>query len=273
MKILNLLLLFSQMSVLSQINCTIYKDSLCKRACEIATNAGEKDQGSKESQEMFDQAIEMCPNFDYAYSEKSVPHLKRGDFIAWKKLIDKAVQINPKDNLGYRGWCKYQFLRDYKGALSDLERLDSLNEYDIGYSKNGDYHLRIVIALCYKGLGNKSKAISLIKKQLADKKYSPFNYDYFHLGVLYYEIGDYPNAINFLKKQIANANYFAETYYYLGLAYKKSKNLELCTRNLRTAENFYAKGFFMRDSYTNQMDKVFLADVINEINALINQSK
>lgn len=140
----------------------------CYEACVTATE-GEAGQGTKASQLQFDKAIELCPSFDYAYFEKAVPYLKRGDFITWRKLIDKAVELNPTGHLGYRGWCKYQFIRDYRGAIRDLEKLDSLTSFDIGYSINGDYQLNIAKALCYKALGQKTKAIEIIENQITQK--------------------------------------------------------------------------------------------------------
>ena len=62
--------------------------------------------------------------------------------------MNKAVALDPKEHLPYRGWCRYQFFRDYEGAIQDIERLDSLSKYDIGYSVNAEYHLHIARALC-----------------------------------------------------------------------------------------------------------------------------
>lgn len=151
---------------LAQPNCNVYKDNEpCFKACELAIKAGQY-QGSQQSQTQFDEAIALCPTLDYAYFEKSVPYLKRGQFIEWKKLIDRAVDLNPTQHLGYRGWCRFQFLRDYEGAIADLEKLGSLIGPNLGYSVNGDYPLAIALALCYKQLGNKQKAIEIIEAQL-----------------------------------------------------------------------------------------------------------
>lgn len=113
-------------AVYAQLNCNVYKeDKACYEACTIAVEAGNY-QGYKQSQQGFDKAITLCPALSYAWFEKSVPYLKRGLFVEWRKLIDKAVELDPLQHLGYRGWCRYQFLRDYKGAIEDLEKLDQL---------------------------------------------------------------------------------------------------------------------------------------------------
>lgn len=251
----------------SQPNCNVYKmnnNQPCYEACISATE-GEAAQGTKQSQLQFDKAIELCPSFDYAYFEKAVPYLKRGDFISWKKLIDKAVELNPTGHLGYRGWCRYQFVRDYRGAINDFEKLDSLLSYDIGYSINGDYQLNIAKALCYKALGQKSKAIEIIENQLAKKDYTPMIYDYLHLGVLKMETGDSDGGIEYLKMSIAFNDYLAEPYYYLGLIYKKQKMTTEFKENMEKAKAYYLKGYKRFDPYTHPMDKIYLADIEREL--------
>ena len=264
--------LLSSLTIISfynfgQPNCNVYKynnNEPCYKGCILATE-GEGPQGSKESQIKFDSATKLCPNFDYAYREKSVPYLKRGDFITWKKLIDKAVAVDPMANLGYRGWCRFQFVRDYQGAIADLEKLDSLTNFDIGYSANGDYQLNIAKALCYKAIGQKKKAIEIIEKQLSEKGYSPMLYDYFHLGVLKMEVGETEQAISILKKSISTTDYFAEPYYYLALIYKKQKLPKEFKENMAEAKARYLKGNKRFDPYTQPMDKIYWADIEREL--------
>lgn len=261
-------LLCLTLKAVGQPNCNIYKwegDTLCFRACLEATKAITFRQGSRQSQIHFDKAIALCPTFDYAYFEKAVPYLKRGDFITWKKLIDKAVELNPTQRLGYRGWCRYQFLADYKGAIQDIEQLESIIDYDIGYCQNGDYHLNIAKALCYKGIGEKSKAIQTIEKQLSLEDYSPLPYDYLHLGVLKLEVCDYPDAIVALKKQNEINPYLAENYFYLALAYKGLNDKEEYKKNLLIAREHYLKNNKRTDPYSEPMDKIYLINIENEI--------
>jgi tetratricopeptide (TPR) repeat protein len=253
----------------AQYNCNVFKfenNERCYNACVLATKA-EADQGSKASQVQFDKAIDLCPDFDWAYFEKAVPYLKRGDFITWKKLIDKAVELNPTVHLGYRAWCRYQFIRDYHGAIKDFEMLDSLISYDIGYSINGDYQLNVAKALCYKAIGEKNKAIKIIEDQLSREGYTPMNYDYLHLGVLKMEIGDTDGAIEYLNKSIAFNDYLAEPYYYLGLIYKEQNMMKEFMQNMEKAKAYYLKGYKRFDAYTHPMDKVYLAEIEKEINS------
>ncbi|MEL6988043.1 MAG: hypothetical protein AAGK97_09440, partial [Bacteroidota bacterium] len=111
----------------------------------------------------------MCQHQDYAYYLKSLPYLHRGQFIEWKILIDKAVAFNPAVYLSQRAWARFDYLRDYKGTLEDIQKLDSIFTGDLGYVASGIYHINIVKALCYKELGDTNAAIYTIIEQLNEK--------------------------------------------------------------------------------------------------------
>jgi len=269
-----LILLIPFSSVLAQPNCEAYKyygDTLKYEACKKAMEIKGHYQFSKKYQTVLDESIEIDSTFDYAYWAKSIAYLKSGDFVTWKKLIDKAVEYNSKDHLGYRGWCRYQFFRDYKGAINDIEKLDSLVDYDIGQSQNGTYHLNIARGLCYKAIGEKEKAIGIIEKQIKLNEKEDFvgAYDYLHLGVLYLETKKFNKAIETFKKQSEN-NEVAENQYYLALAYQKLDKPTESKSCLKKAKELYIGERKMFDPYSNPMDKIYLEDIENEIKTAYN---
>lgn len=249
-------------------NCEIYKsDKICYESCQEAMKAIRYRQGSRQSQQHFDRSIELCPDLAYSYMEKAVPFLKRGEFVHWKKLIDKAVELEPKEYLGYRGWCRLQFLRDYEGAIADIERLKELVAYDIGFCQTGDYHLDIALALCYKEIGQLDKAKSLFEQYLQAESAYIGLYDFYHLGVIEYERGEYQKAIEHLTRQVRENDYLGETYYFLALAHKALGDKEAYVSNLKTARAYYEAGKFRTDTYTETIDKAFLTDIVEELNA------
>jgi len=264
-----LVLILSFSNAFGQRNCQAYKysgDTLKYKACEKAMEINGHYQFSKEYQTVLDESLSIDPTFDYAYWAKSIAYLKSGDFVTWKKLIDKAVFYNALDHLGYRGWCRYQFFRDYKGAIEDIERLDDLMDYDIGHSQNGTYHLNIAKGLCYKAIGEKEKAIKIIEDQIKLNEEEDFvgAYDYLHLGVLYLEMGRFEKALETFKKQSV-MNELAESQYYSALAHKglnEQTEYRVC---LEKAKELYAAGRKMFDPYSNPMDKIYLENIENEL--------
>ena len=269
----SILLLFLFLSNHAQPNCdafTYYGDTLKYKACKRAEEIKDHSQFSRRFQEILDESIAIDSTFAYAYTQKSVAYLKSGDFITWKKLMDKVVKHNFKENLGYRGWCRYQFFRDYKGAIKDIEELESKVKFDIGFSQNGDYHLNIAKALCYKAIGQKYKAIEIINKQLNKEDHFLGLYDYLHLGVLYFEQSKFENAIEAFKKQ-SDDNELAENQFYMALTYKALKMQSDYEEHLNKAKELYLVGRKMFDPYTNPMDKIHYEDIVDELKTALNK--
>ena len=258
-----------------QENCESYKyygDTLKYKACKKVEVAQKIYQFYGIFQQKLDEAIKIDSTYAYAYREKSVAYLKSGDFITWKKLIDKAVRYDPKDNLGYRAWCRYQFFRDYKGAIKDIEKLDNLVDYDIGMSVNGDYHLNITKAICFNAIGEKDKSIEIIENQLNNKDHSVGLYDYFHLGVWYLEDNQFKKALIAFEKQLTE-NDLAEVHYYMALTYKKLNEFTNYEEELLIANKMYDEGKVLFDAYTHHYNKIFLSDIKNEMLNFENDKK
>lgn len=267
--ILFLLSLFLVLSLRGQPNCSTMKDNLaCYNACQEVYKADMHRQGSYVSQKHFDLAIEKCPTFAYAYFEKSVAYLKRGYFIEWKKLIDKAIELEPKKYLFYRGWCQFTFLHNYKETISDLNKLSELYTTPFfGFGQNGDYDLRVVLALSYKLTNRKEKAIEIIETAMADKDYYIGLYDYLHLGVLYLETNKLNKAIAAFKKQIKE-NDLAEVRFYLGKTYSlKNKMLE-SRKELEMALSLYDSGRSMNSKYYEYIDEIYREEIMKFSNEI-----
>lgn len=270
MKLLLSIFLFSIYVLSAQPNCNAYKiegNRARHTACKKTEEARNMYQFRKEYIEIMDEAIEIDPTFSYPYWAKSIAFLKSGDFITWKEIIDKAVELKPEQHLGYRGWCRYQFFRDYEGAIADIEKLDSLVDHEIGFTQNGDYHLNVAKALCYKAIGRKEKAIEIMEKQMARKDHFLGAFDYFHLGVLYFEKGLIAEALTAFEKQ-NEENPLAENYYYWAMANKASSNIKACKAKLIKGLDLYKSERNLSDNYTHHADKIFLSDIEKEIRAL-----
>lgn len=277
MKHIFAVLLFSISLLSAQPNCNALKlegNMVRYKACKKTEESANARfyQFSKEHQSIMDEAIAIDPTYAYPYWQKSFAYLKSGDFLTWKKLIDKVVELEPEHYLGYRGWCRYQFFRDYEGAIADIERLDEMVSHDIGFSQNGDYHLNIAKALCYKALGQKEKALETLEKQLALEDHFLGAYDYFHLGVLYLETGRTQKALTAFEKQ-NEENRLAENNYYWALAQKTIGNSAAYQSGIEEALVLYKGGRNLFDNYTHHADKIFLSDIENELKNLQNSNK
>ena len=263
-------LLIGAAALSAQPNCEAFKyygDIQKYKACKAAEKRSRHHQTTREFQMALDEALRIDSSFAYAYRAKSTGYLKTGDMITYMWLMNKAVEYDPKEFLSYRGWCRYQFFKDYQGAIRDIERLDSLVDYDIGHSVNGFYHLHLARALCYKALGEKEKARLIIEQQMAQDDHYIGLFDYLHLGVLHLELGDYETAVYALEKQ-EQENDIAENRYYMAMAYKALGDHKQYEENLKIAKRKMLNEATLLDPYSEQMDKIYLADIVKELRVL-----
>ena len=249
-----------------QPNCNVYlynKDTLQYKACKSVEYVPFY-QYTKQYQERFDKALQICPYFAYAYKAKSTAYLKSGDFLTWKYLIDKAVEYDTLSYIGYRGWCKYQFFRDYEGAIEDMEYLEEkFNSINVGYSAGGEYHLIVAKAICYSALDDKNKAIDILEDLFANKEYNVGLFDYYQLAVTYFQVRDYINASKYLVKQ-SEINEIAENAYYKAIIAKLNGNDEIYLREKNKAIQLYKDRRMLFDDYTEPFNKVYLATIMKD---------
>jgi tetratricopeptide (TPR) repeat protein len=271
MRLIIFLSFFINLSIsYSQGNCNAFlwqKDTLKYKACQLIENNQDKFyQFDSRFHKLMNEALEICPYYAYPYRELAAPYVKSGNFLMWKKYIDKAVKYNPKEYLSVRASLRYKFFADYKGAIKDIDSLSSIVSYDIGYSSNGTYHLNVIKGLCLKSLGRIDEAISLIAEQSAIE--DDFGmYNYLHLGVLYMQKGDYENALNSFEKQ-SKINNLSENQYYAALCIKNLNNPTKALNYLKKALKLYQSERRMYDPYNELSDQIYLSDITKEIKLL-----
>lgn len=267
---LTILTVLQLVTLSAQDNCYAFYlagDSCRYKACDFLEKAPSYFQLTREYHLIKDQALAICPEYSDIYRAKSTAYLKTGDFIQWKKLIDKAVELNPLEHLSYRGWCRFQFFRDYQGAIDDLEALNAMIDYNPGPCQNGFYNLNVARALCYKMLGKHKKAIQIIEAHLADETQYAGVYDYLHLGVLYVETGNLNAALKAFEQQETIGD-LAENQYHKAGVLAQLEQKEALKAALEQALNLYQNSICMSDPYGHQVDKIYLSDIQSALNEL-----
>jgi len=263
-----LIFFLCQFTASSQPNCNLYQaNESCYQACIESEKAMKYYSGNRHFQEHLLRAIELCPDFDFAYFELSVNYAKRGLMHEWIKIMDKAVELAPTKHLGWRGWYHWFFAHNYEKAIADIDRLDALLDYDIGTTGDGLYHLNILKGLCYKGLGDIEQAIHIIQSCMADEEYYQGANDYLHLGVLYMENNELEKALKAFEIQ-NDYGEIAEAYYYSSLVYSRLGQNEMAMINAQTALEKYEKSIAMSDPYRELPDEIFRTDILGLLSTL-----
>lgn len=233
-----LILSFYCTMLTGQGNCLVFdEDSGERLACELSHRASEYKQGSKESQLLFDHAIRLGPDYAWAYYQKSVPFFKRGMFAEGVSLINKAIELEPRNYLYYRAYW-YFYNRSYEYAIKDLEALYVTHQSTYNTTPGGELEMRLILAMAYAQSGNVPKGIEWIKDLMGKYQNQPHLkgvFDHFCLGVLYYHNKQLNLAKAELDKQLEVDDKFADTYYYLGLIYEQLSDQNLANQNFREA--------------------------------------
>lgn len=222
---LSILGLLVNISLFGQGNCNIYPEGSGEReACLLSHKSIEFQQGSKESQMLFDEAISIGPNYAWAYYQKSVPYLKRGFLTEGLSILNKAVVLQPLDYLSYRAYWYWQY-KNYELCVKDLKIYYSLPKAYIQFTPGGEKNMKNILALAYAKINNYDEAIKILEEHINEyKSIKDVDLtDYHTLGVLYYQTDQFKKSIIALNKQLSIIE-MSDTYYFLGMAYSQDDN-------------------------------------------------
>lgn len=200
------------------------------------------------------------------YMEYSVHFNKAGDFENGFKYLNKAVELDPKLHLGYRGWIRLRKIRDYDKALFDFDRLDSLtpNFIDAPWGENIDF-LR---GECYFGKEEYKKAIESFNLNVKNNKEDWVDiHTFVYLGLCEYEIGNYEKAIIEFQRALKQSEYTPEAYFGIAKSYYKLEKFEKAKENIIKAEQNIE--YKREDSYNEFLNEIYLSEILefkNKIN-------
>ena len=228
-------------------------------------------QGSVWQQWCLEKSIQVDSTFHKGYMQKSVAFNKRGQYSEGFKLLNKAVEISPVQNLGYRGFVKLYMLHDFNGAINDFLRLDTLTPGVTDAPWGEDiYH---VIGLSYKQLGELDSAkkyfdISIQKKTgLLGEDWVDVK-TFLYYGIVEFELGNYQESIELFNKAISYSKKFSEAYYYRGLAYQRLNNpIEACN-DLERSYSYYNEGYYISNPYYELPNQIYLSSIKNSIDSV-----
>lgn len=216
-------------------------------------------QGRNMSQKLFDILIYQNPDYADAYFEKSVPFNKRGDYAKGFEILNKAVEIDDDVHLGYQGYLKLRFLRDYDAALIDFNKLDSLtpNFIDAPWGEDIDF-LR---GECYFGKKEYQKAIESFNLNVQNHKEDWVDLQTFvYLGICEYKLGNIERAILEFERTLKQSDKTCEAHFYLAKIYYEKGNSEKANEHILEAE---ASIEYKRDDpYKEFLNEIYLNEII-----------
>jgi tetratricopeptide (TPR) repeat protein len=206
----------------------------------------------------YEKAIEYDQENSDAWMERSVAFNKAGDFEKGFEYLNKAVELDPKLHLGYRGWIRLRKMRDYDKALEDFNLLDSLtpNFVDAPWGEDIDF-LR---GECYFGKKEYQKAIELFKRNIENQKEDWADVQSFvYLGLCEYQLGNYEKAILEFKRALKQSEHIPESYFGMAKVYQKLGQIEKAKENILKAEN---NMHYKRDDVYNEfLNEIYMSEI------------
>jgi tetratricopeptide (TPR) repeat protein len=216
-------------------------------------------QGVYLSQTMFEILKFQDPLNSEIYFEQSVPFNKRGDYERGFELLDKAVEYNPRDYLGYRAYMKLRFLRDFEGAIIDFDTLDKLtpNFIDAPWGEDIDF-LR---GEAYYGLGDYQNAILHFNKSISNQGEDWVNIQsYVYLGISDSKLENFDKAIISYNRALNQSEFVCEAHLGLAKVYKKIGETEKAKEHILKAEEYYK--YKRNDPYNEFLNEIYKKDIL-----------
>lgn len=203
------------------------------------------------------------------WQQKSMPYLKNGDFISWRKFINKAVDNDPERYLAYRGFCAMIFVKDYESALLDFESIQKLKPNTPVFEM--DHSMEFWRGLCYLELGNLDSARIFMEKSLKyqldlrSAEWAHYN-DFFYLAVIHYELNDIAKAQYYIDASLKNYAEFPDAHFYKALILNKLGKSGEALDHLAQIENAWKKRYRMNEDnevYANYPKQIGQTEIDN----------
>jgi len=196
------------------------------------------EKGSPNHMRLLEKALRINPNNDMAWRQLSLPYLYAGMLKEWHYHMDNAIKLNPQVWQGWRAYDRLYYLRDYSGALYDLDATDTLTVNQVDYLENTSVdYLR---GLCYLGLNNFEMAHEFFDKFIdheVDNVGEKFVDErvYLYKGMINIQEQKYFDAIKNLKRGIEFEEGNADFHYHLSVAFCHLGDLKEAREQLNIA--------------------------------------
>ncbi len=215
-------------------------------------------QGAGLSQSMFEVLNWQHPEYSDPFFERSVAFNKRGDYQTGFAYLNEAVNLEPKKHLGYRGYMKLRFLRDFDGALADFDRLDSLtpNVVDAPWGEDIDF-LR---GESHYGRGDYLMALKSFNRSISNQgaEWADIQ-SYVYQGLCHYRMSEFENAKSSFENALAQYEKTPEAHFGLGKTFLKMGDTANAINSLNLAKKNIA--FKRDDPYKEFINEIYIEEI------------
>lgn len=223
-------------------------------------------QGSEMEIAYYDSIIALNPNYDNAWWEKSTWCIKKGDYINYFKYMNKAVELNPKVHIGWRGVVRLYYLRDYLGAINDLNTLIDFYPDQKDIAARGEPVL-FLLGKAYWQMKEYKIAVEYLDKYIEEEtttsgeEWVDVN-AFLYKGICLEKQGKYIEAHKAFEKGIQYGRKFPEAYYHAGIALIALKQNQKACEYFAKAKQYAENGYIKRDAYREVFGQLYYDDIV-----------
>lgn len=236
------------------------KESLAEKYQRVGSyynHLGEYDIGNT----LMDSALMLYSSADL-YRSKAPSNVLMGNYHEAFTSLNYGEQIDPTSIVGYRGWLKLYFLRDYQGAIEDLTLFDSLID---GPAHSSSESVRLQLGIAHKQLGNYEQALVELDSCIVSEGNAVPEYAFIYRGLVKAALGDTLGAMDDYATVIVRRPNIPESYYWRAqLLFAQNKNIEGC-EDMRLAMEKAKMGLLRSNRYREVIDQVYLSDIEERI--------
>jgi tetratricopeptide (TPR) repeat protein len=212
----------------------------------------------------WDSLIAICPNIAEAYQEKAIPYLKSGDYAKAFELEDKAVELDPKRWIAYRGFLHCIFTKNYEKALSDFQ----LAEQMVPNASVMDHTYSFFCGLSYLETGALEQAEKMFLKDIEQQKSRGKDNDIhfntlLYLGIVQFEMKEFIEAEKSLRESLRYYSQLPEANYFLAQVLKAIGNTD-ANLYFEKAKECFNQGYSMNEdneAYVNYPRQISLVEI------------
>lgn len=196
----------------------------------------------------------------YDYHSWSVLNSKNGNYAIAVEKLEKAMEMDFKEEAPYYGWLLLYYYRDYEKALPILEHYDALTPNFADAPMGEDIHY--LKGLCHMQMNNYEQAVTEFDtyiNNLATTHGKDFVdvYTFVQKGRCLTQLEKFDEAILSYKNAIKYDDKCSEAYYFMGLTQlKMNKNNEACA-NFNDALALINKGNKSADVYVEYFHEIY----------------
>lgn len=217
-----------------------------------------------EWQMYLDSALAIEPLNAHLWEQKAMPNFKNGNYLDGMRFLNKAVELDSTAWLGYRGFMKCIFLKDYKNALTDL-----MSCYvQTPFATRMDHTYSFWVGLCHLKLNDLDLANyylqQSINQQLTKGKDWVHYVDWFYWTLTKLKQNELDAALEYLENALAQNPEFPDALYYKAQILYKQKHKDEAKTVLLEAQNAIKSGYRMNEDnefYANYPFQITIFEV------------